>query len=85
MWGLGSDRLTEAVGEFGIGDPEELAVPEGAAQHVIVRGARAVVVPLGDEGVGEMAITWRSADCPYTIWLAPGTTLQDAIDYAARF
>jgi hypothetical protein len=52
---------------------------------VIVRGANAVVVPVGDERVGEIAITWQAAECPYTIWLAPGTTLEDAIRYAARF
>jgi hypothetical protein len=84
-WGSGPDRLTEAVGEFGVGDPESLGIPNGSPQRVFVRGANAVVVPVGDEGVGEIAITWQSADCPYTIWLAPGTTLQDAIRYAARF
>jgi hypothetical protein len=84
-WGSGPDRLTEAVGEFGVGDPDSLGIPDGSPQRVIVRGANAVVVPVGDEGVGEIAITWQSAECPYTIWLAPGTTLQDAIRYAARF
>lgn len=84
-WGFGPDRLTEAVGEFGIGAPDSLGIPDVSPQRVIVRGTEAVVVPVGDAGVGEVVITWQVAECPYTIWLPPGTTLENAIRYAARF
>ena len=84
-WGIGDDRLTEAVGEFGVGDPSSLGVPEGSPQRVKVRGVDAVVVPVGDEGIGQIVITWQSGACPYTLWLAPGATIERAADYAARF
>jgi hypothetical protein len=65
--------------------PEELGIPPGHPQRVIVRGRDAVVVPVGDEGVSEIVITLRDGACPFTIWLARGTSLRQAIDYAARF
>lgn len=85
VWGSGPDRLTEAVGEFGVGHPDSFGIPGESVQRVSIRGADAVVLPVGDEGVGEIAITWQAKACPYTIWLAPGTSLEDAIGYAARF
>lgn len=84
-WGIGSDQVVEAVNEFGVGDPVTLGVSPDSTQWVTVRGARALVVPIGEEGVGQVAITWRTGDCPYTVWLAPGRTLDDGIRYAARF
>ncbi len=84
-WGVGSDRIIEAVNEFGVGDPVTLGVSPDSRQWVTVRRAQALVVPVGDEGVGQVAITWRLGDCPYTIWLAPGRTLDDGIQYAAQF
>lgn len=85
QWGIGEDTVVEAVGEFGVGDPESLGVPPGSPQRVTVRGAPAIIVPIGDEGIGQFAITWRSGDCPYTLWLPRGTTLERAADYAGRF
>lgn len=84
-WGGGSDQVTEAVNEFGVGDPLTLGVPPDSRQWVTVRGERALVVPIGEEGIGQIAITWRAGDCPYTIWLARGHTLEDGLRYAARF
>jgi hypothetical protein len=75
----------EAVGEAAFGPPEELGIPPGHPQRVIVRGRDAVVVPVGDEGASEIVITWRDGACPYTIWLARSTSIRQAIDYAARF
>lgn len=84
-WGVGSDRIVEAVNEFGVGDPATLGVSPDSAQWVSVRGARGLVVPIGEEGVGQVAISWRVGACPYTLWLAPGHTLDDGIRYAALF
>lgn len=84
-WGVGPDRVVEAVNEFGVGDPATLGVPPDSRQWVTVRGERALVVLIGDEGVGQIAISWRAGDCPYTIWLSPGHTLDDGLRYAARF
>lgn len=84
-WGVGSDRIIEAVNEFGVGDPVTLGVSPDSNQWVTVRGAQALVVPIGDDGVGQVVITWSAGDCPYTMWLAPGRTLDDGIRYAAQF
>lgn len=84
-WGVGPDRVVEAVSEFGVGDPATLGVPPDSRQWVTVRGERALVVLIGEEGVGQIAISWRAGDCPYTIWLSPGHTLEDGLRYAARF
>lgn len=84
-WGVGSDRIIEAVNEFGVGDPVTLGVSPTSRQWVTIRGAQALVVPIGDDGVGQVAITWSAGDCPYTVWLAPGRTLDDGIQYAAQF
>lgn len=83
-WGSGQDRVTEAIGVFGIGDPDEFRIPPDSQQWVNVRGVRALVVPVGDEAA-EIAFTWQAGDCPYTVWLAPGHTLAEAITYAAGY
>lgn len=84
-WGVGSDQVGEAVNEFGVGDPATFGVAPDSRQWVAIRGARALVIPIGEEGVGQVAITWSAGDCPYTLWLAPGHTLDDGIRYAAQF
>lgn len=83
-WGSGQDHLTMAV-EFAIGHPDSFAIPDGSPQRVLVRGASAVVVPVGDDGVGQVAITWLADECPYTVWLAAGVTVEQAAAYAPRF
>ena len=82
-WGVGSDRVVEAVGELAIGAPDELGIPDLSEQRVIVQGSPGVVIPIGDEGAGKMVITWAAGRCRYTVWLAPGITLDGAIRYAA--
>lgn len=83
-WGSGLDHLTEAV-EFAIGHPDSFGIPDGSPQRVIVRGEPAVVVAVGDDGVGQVVITWLAGDCPYTVWLAAGVTMEQAVAYAPRF
>jgi len=84
-WGQGPDQVVEAVGTFDVGRPETFDIPIGSKQRSEVRGQPALIIPLGDEGVGEVAMIWQSGDCPYTVWLAPGRTLDEAIRYAAGF
>jgi hypothetical protein len=84
-WGQGPDQLVEAVGTFAVGRPEEFDLPIDSKQRVEVRGEAAVAIPIGDDGVGQVALTWQSGDCPYTVWLAPGHSLDAAIRYAAAF
>lgn len=88
-WGAGEDAVGVAVGQFPDGDPdgdpESFDLPPNSPQRVQVRGDPAVIIPIGDEGIGQIAIAWRSGDCPYTLWLAPGVTIEEAADFAARF
>lgn len=84
-WGAGEDAVGVAVGQFRAGDPASLDLPRDSPQRVQVRGDPAVIIPIGDEGIGQIAIAWRSGDCPYTLWLAPGVTIEEAADFAARF
>lgn len=88
-WGDGTDALTLEVGAFGVEDwaywldPPDLK--EGHPQRVRVRGVDAVIYLAGDDGVGSIGIIWQQGDCPYTLWLADGTTVVQAAEYAARF
>lgn len=84
-WGAGEDAVAVAVGQFGVGDPESFDLPPDGPQRVEVRGDPAIIIPLGEEGVGQIAIAWRSGDCRYTVWLAPGVTIERAAEFAARF
>ena len=88
VWGIGDDALVLAVGEFRpgvLGGPPAVGLPEGDPQRVKVRGVDAEVFLVGDDGVGSIGISWLSGDCPYTLWLADGTTVVEAADYAVRF
>lgn len=82
-WGAGTDLVIEAIGQLALGDPDTLGVPPDSDQRVEIRGNPGVVLPIGDEGVGEIAIVWEAGSCRYTIWLAPGERLKEAITYAA--
>ena len=80
-WSQGSDAVTLAVGAPVIGRPSEL----GDMAATMVRGQPARVVPIGDEGVGEVALVWDEDGCTYTAWLAAGTTIDVALEYASRY
>jgi hypothetical protein len=81
QWSQGQDVVTLAVGTPVIGTPAEL----GEMPATEVRGHPARVVLIGDEGVEEVALVWQEGDCTYTAWLAPGTSVDAAIEYAARY
>ena len=84
-WGFGADRVVEAVDEPGVGDPATQGVPRTSKQWVSIRGSPGLVIPVGDDGVGEITITWLAGECAYVVWLAPGHTLDEAIRYAGNF
>jgi hypothetical protein len=69
--------------ELGLPFPDDL--PQGSSQRVIVREKDGVLVPVGDEGVGEVIMAWRDHPCAYTAWLSAGTSLSAAAEYASRF
>ncbi len=88
VWGIGDDALVLSVGQFRpgvVGGPPAFGLPEGHPQRVRVRGVDAEVYLVGDDGVGSIGIIWQRGDCPYTLWLADGTTVAEAADYAVRF
>lgn len=80
-WSQGPDAVTLAVGTPVIGTPTELidGVP------VVVRGQEGRAVLIGDDAVGEAALVWQEDGCTYTAWLAPGTPLEAAVEYAAAY
>lgn len=84
-WGIGKDRIVEAVGQMPFGPLEGFNVPPASDQWVEIRGVRALVLPIGDAPFGEIVITWQSGRCGYTLWLSRGQTLDEAIRYAAAF
>jgi hypothetical protein len=80
-WGSGADVVVLAVGAATAGRLDDLR----DAPEAVIRGNAGRVVMVGDEGVGEVALTWEEDGCPYTAWLPPGTLLVDALDYASRY
>lgn len=81
QWSQDADVVTLAVGTPVIGTPQDYDdMP--ATQ---VRGHDARVVLIRDEGAPEIALLWQEGECTYTAWLAPGTTFDEAIDYAGRY
>jgi hypothetical protein len=83
-WSLAAEQVAQAVERVGIGGaPAGLA--RDAAPNAVVRGQAAVVVPIGDAPVSQIAIAWNIGDCAYTVWVGPGLTLDEAMAYAGRY
>lgn len=81
QWSSGEDVVTLVVGVPILGRLDDLEDMPATT----VRGRPARVVPIGDDGVGEIALVWEEAGCTYTAYLAAGTTLDAALDYASRY
>jgi hypothetical protein len=76
-WGTDADSVQQSVGSYGLPDVEQAAfVP---AQ---VRGEPARVVPADGD---RLTLSWRDGDCRYTIWVGPGLTVEEVVEYAARY
>jgi hypothetical protein len=85
-WGVGDDQTTQAVGVFAVTRPSEFDdLPIDSDQRVEVRGADALVIPVGDPPVSEIYFMWELDGCPYSVWIGPGLELAEAIAYAGRF
>lgn len=80
-WGEGDDAVRVAIGVAVLGPPSEL----DDGMPVTVRGHDGRAILIGDEGLGEAAFSWAEGGCDYTAWLAPGTTLDEAVEYAGRY
>ena len=78
VWGSGNDEITQIV-------VVDDAASVGGDANATVRGQPAVVLPVGDPPLGEITIAWSEAGCRHTVWMAPGHTLDDAVQYAARY
>jgi hypothetical protein len=81
QWSSGEDVVTVAVGVPVIGGLADLA---GMAETT-VRGHPARIVPIGDDGVGQIALVWEEGACTYTAYLAAGTAVEAALEYASRY
>lgn len=81
QWSRGADEVTLAVGTPVIGTPDHF--PDEPETEV--RGHPARLVVGREEARGGAALIWQEGDCTYTAWLAPGTTLDAAIEYASRY
>jgi hypothetical protein len=76
-WGTDADAVQQSVGSYGLPDVEQATfVP---AQ---VRGEPARVVPADG---GRLTVSWRAGDCRYTIWVGPGLTVEEVVEYAERY
>lgn len=80
-WGSGTpDQVVQVVGSWMYAAPPN----SGPGSAVTVRGHPGRVVAMGSID-GPWAIAWEESGCRYEVQLAPGVTMTDAIDYAARY
>jgi len=78
-WGSGADTVTQRV-EMNQG-PFEMP----PAEPVVVRGQPGFVNAIGEVPDALIQMGWNEDDCAYMVWLGPGITLEEAIDYAGRY
>ena len=83
-WSLGTEEVTQAVAMMDNGQAPIGIDPDGAP-NARVRGRPASVIPIGDAPVSQIAIVWSVGDCTYTVWVGPGLTVDEAIEYAGRY
>jgi hypothetical protein len=80
QWGSGQDVVFQAAGAL---ISPELASAESTS--VTVRGNAGHAAQVGSEFFWHGAFAWEEGGCEYSVWLAPGTPLESAIEYAGRF
>lgn len=76
-WGTGAEAVRQSVGTYGLPDVEQVAFVPAQLRGEAAR----VVSPDGNR----QAISWRAGDCRYTIWVGPGLTVDQAVEYAERY
>ena len=78
-WGSGDNTVLLAVGWNGSGNTNTDGEP------VKVRRNDARLISSGREADADVALVWEEDGCEYTAWQPPGTSLDAARDYAARY
>jgi hypothetical protein len=84
VWGSGSDRVEQIVGltyweTFGLQDSPTLVA------KATVRGIAATIYRISPESGWGLGFSWAEEGCDRSVFLAPGTTPEQAEDYAARY
>jgi hypothetical protein len=85
VWGSGADRIEQIVGltyweTFGAGDGPTLV------KSLEVRDQPAVLYRMSPESSDwDLGFSWAEEDCDRTVFLALGTTPEQAEEFAARF
>lgn len=87
-WGSGTDTVTQRI------DIQEAAFempPVDEVAEVLVRGHMGFVTIVTDwpQSIDPadpiVQIGWAEGDCLYTVWLAPGVALDEALEFAGRY
>jgi hypothetical protein len=93
-WGSGDGQVAQAarrIGASGVAScaPGEMQALDGCQPlgdaTATVRGHPAFVVAVGNEVESQVRIDWLEAGCAYQTWVGPGLTVEQALDYAARY
>jgi hypothetical protein len=85
VWGSGSDRIEQIVGltywdTYGADDSPSLL---GA---ITIHGQPGQVYRMRPGASGwDLAFSWAEDGCDRTVFLPPGTTSEEAVDYASRY
>jgi hypothetical protein len=87
-WGTGSDAVIVESFFFRIpGAPLPSFEPvEATPPRWTVRGQAAGILDVGSDGPDpQVGFSWHDDTCAWTVYLGPGNTRDDAIDYAGRY
>jgi hypothetical protein len=85
VWGHAGDRIEELVGQdwFNPDDPNDIRVAT-----ISIHGHPGVLFALSPDingGQVQLAFSWNNGSCDQTVLLVPGTSIERAEAYAARF
>ncbi len=83
VWGSGSNKITQAVGWFGLGSNDDF--PPADAAETTIRDTTGYLQTTEELPTGSAVISWAEGACLYTIWLEPGFSEDKAIEYASQF
>lgn len=76
VWGTGRDRVEQLL---------EIEFTGAQLPNATVRGHDATVFRMPSHDEWDLAFSWSESDCHYTVFLAPGTSTDEAMDYAGRY
>jgi hypothetical protein len=78
-WGSGIDTVMQRVEVY----DSDVEMPP--AERVTIRGLPGFVTPVGDGPESNIQMWWVDGDCLYLVWVGPGLTVDEAIEYAERY